>query len=271
LVHVNATATGGGVAELLHNLVPSQRSGGMNVGWAVIGGDARFFEVTKLLHHLLHGMAEPGLLRPELLRTYREVLAEQTPWFTRRIGRDDVVVLHDPQTLGLAPALRAAGARVVWHCHIGADVPPGRGPGAVWGAFASDLDAVDAVITTLPEFAPPPIPADKRFVFAPAIDPESPKNECLTAAEVAEALDEAGLTADREPGGATVTQQRLLPRDARVVLQSRWDPLKDMPGVVRCVFEMSMPELFEPVTTDLCHRWLSRIRSPLAITLAAGR
>ncbi len=235
LVHVNATATGGGVAELLHNLVRGQRSGGTNAGWAVIGGDARFFAVTKFLHHLLHGMAEPGLLQPDLLRTYREVLSAQTPWFTERIGRGDVVVLHDPQTLGLAPALRAAGARVVWHCHVGADVPPERGPGPVWRAFTPELEAVDALITTLPEFAPPGVPREKRFVSAPAIDPDAPKNAFLSASEVTEALDAAGLTAEREPSGVTVVQQRPVPRDARVVLQvSRWDPLKDMPGVVRC-------------------------------------
>ncbi|WP_175647277.1 glycosyltransferase [Streptomyces cyaneochromogenes] len=236
LVHVNATATGGGVAELLHGLLRCQRSAGLNVGWAVIAGDEAFYAVTKLLHHLLHGAADPGKLRPVLLRTYHDRLASQVPWFAGRLTRDDVVVLHDPQTLGLAPALRALGARVVWQCHVGADVPPDRGPGTVWRAFEKELSAAHAVVTTLPEFAPPSVPRASRFVAAPAIDPAAPKNRHLTPAEITALLDEAGLTTTRTAPDVTVVQEAPLPGDARVVLQiSRWDPLKDMPGVIRCI------------------------------------
>lgn len=236
LVHVNATARGGGVAELLHGLVRCQRTAGLNACWAVIHGDEDFYAVTKLLHHLLHGTADPDRLRPELLRTYRDRLASQVPWFTERLARDDVVVLHDPQTLGLAPMVSALGARVVWHCHVGADVPPDRGPGAVWRAFEAELSAVDAVVTTLPEFAPPSVPLANRFVAAPAIDPAAPKNRHLTPPEATALLDRAGLTTDRTAPDVRVVQQAPLPTDARVVLQvSRWDPLKDMPGVVRSV------------------------------------
>jgi trehalose synthase len=148
-------------------------------------------------------------------------------------------VLHDPQTLGLAPAIKAAGARVVWHCHIGADIAPERGPGAVWRAFDVELAAVDAVVTTLPEFAPPNV--RDLFVVPPAIDPAAPKNRELTHDEVATVLAEIGLTTDRASSGVTVTQEKPLPHNARVVLQvSRWDRLKDMPGVVRCV--VGLPE-----------------------------
>lgn len=236
LVHVNATATGGGVAEVLHGLLRHQRDAGMNAGWAVIEGTPEFFAVTKHLHHLLHGSASDPRLDPRSLRIYREVLAAQASWFTKRIGHRDVVVLHDPQTLGLAPAIRATGARVLWHCHVGAHVPPQRGPGAVWEAFESDLLETDAIISTRPEFAPPNIPARRRFVVPPAIDPEAPKNHHLPKAEIAELLVGAGLTDDRTSPDVTVVQQAPLPPGARVVLQvSRWDPLKDMPGVVRCV------------------------------------
>jgi trehalose synthase len=230
LVHVNATATGGGVSEMLQGLVPRQRA-----GWAVIAGTADFYAVTKYLHHLLHGQADPRRLDdPAPLRTYRSTLAPQAGWFAQWVAPGDVVVLHDPQTLGLAPAVKAAGARVVWHCHIGADVAPDRGPGAVWRAFEQELTAVDAVVTTLPEHAPPTV--RHRFTVLPAIDPAAPKNRDLTADEVATVLAEIGLTTGRISSGVKVVQEQPLPRDARVVLQvSRWDPLKDMPGVVRCV------------------------------------
>jgi trehalose synthase len=235
VVHVNATATGGGVSELLRELVPRQQA-----GWAVIEGTAEFYVMTKYLHHLLHGNADPCLLDdPALMRTYRSTLAPQGEWFAQRVTVGDVVVLHDPQTLGLAPAIKAAGARVVWHCHIGADIAPERGPGAVWRALDDELAAVDAVVTTLPEFAPPNV--RELFLVSPAIDPAAPKNRELTQDEVAAVLAEIGLTARRVSPGVTVTQEKLLPYNARVVLQvSRWDRLKDMPGVVRCV--VGLPE-----------------------------
>jgi trehalose synthase len=230
LVHVNATATGGGVSELLRGLLRHQPA-----GWAVIAGTADFYAVTKYLHNLLHGQAAPELLDdPALLRIYRATLAPQAEWFARRVARGDVVVLHDPQTLGLAPAIKAAGARVVWHCHIGADIAPERGPGAMWRAFAAELAAVDAVVTTLPEFAPPNV--RELFLLPPAVDPAAPKNRELTGEEVAALLAGTGLTTGLASSGVTVTQEEPLPHDARVVLQvSRWDPLKDMPGVLRCV------------------------------------
>ncbi|MBE3014674.1 glycosyltransferase [Microbispora sp. NEAU-D428] len=235
IVHVNATATGGGVSELLRGLIRHQPA-----GWAVIAGTADFYAVTKYVHNLLHGQADPGRLDdPALMRTYRSTLAPQAEWFTRHVTPDDVVVLHDPQTLGLAPGIKAAGARVVWHCHIGAVVAPERGPGAVWRAFDAELAALDAVVTTLPEFAPPHV--RELFVVPPAVDPAAPKNRELTSDEIAAVLAEIGLTTARVAPGVTVTQDTPLPHDARVVLQvSRWDPLKDMPGVVRCV--VGLPE-----------------------------
>jgi trehalose synthase len=230
VVHVNATPTGGGVSELVRGLLRHQ-----DAGWAVIGGTPNFYEVTKYLHILLHGRGDPALLDdPGMMRTYRATLTPQATWFAQRLTPGDVVILHDPQTLGLAPALKAMGVRVVWHCHIGAVVAPERGPGAVWRAFEDELAALDAVVTTLPEFAPPNVP--EVFVVAPAVDPAAPKNQELTVGEIASVLAGIGLTADGTTPGVTVIQEEPLPQDAHVVLQvSRWDPLKDMLGVVRCV------------------------------------
>ncbi|WP_439382458.1 glycosyltransferase [Amycolatopsis lexingtonensis] len=229
LVHVNATATGGGVAELLHGLVPAQLAAGVDAGWAVIAGDDGFFAFTKSLHHLLHDRGAPRISAADLDH-YREVLAPQAEWLAARVGPGDTVVLHDPQVLGLAPALAAAGARVVWHCHIGTDTP-GAGPEAVWRAFEPELSTVDVVVTALAEYAPPGRPV---AVCAPAFDPKAAKNRPMDAVEANELLAEAGLTAETVSELAAVEQDAPMPAGARMVLQvSRWDPLKDMPGVLR--------------------------------------
>src|SRR4051795_13403762 len=56
--HVNATAHGGGVAEMLQTLLAYGRGAGIDNRWLVLDGDAGFFAITKRLHNLLHG--DPG-------------------------------------------------------------------------------------------------------------------------------------------------------------------------------------------------------------------
>jgi len=229
-VHVNATATGGGVAEVLHGLVSAQAAEGVNVGWAVISGDDAFFAFTKSVHHLLHGRGEPRLREHDLAH-YRTVLQPQARWLAARLRPGDVVVLHDPQVLGMAPLLRAAGVSVVWHCHIGVDHPHTRGPELFWRALTPELSSVDIVVSALAAYAPPGV---QLVVCAPAIDLAAPKNRELGVAEVAALLAGAGVTSNAKSPLAMVEQEAPMPPSARMVLQvSRWDPLKDMPGVLR--------------------------------------
>ena len=56
VTHVNSTAFGGGVAEILHSLVPLMRDAGLDVHWEVIKGDFDFFSITKKIHNALQGM-----------------------------------------------------------------------------------------------------------------------------------------------------------------------------------------------------------------------
>ncbi len=237
LVHVNTTETGGGVAELLHGLVPAQAACGIPVGWLVATGTPPFFALTKSLHHLLHGRGDPAALAcPEPAELYRSVLLPQARWLARQLHPGDVVVLHDVQTVGMAPELAAAGIRVVWHCHVGT-LGNRTVPGEVWRFLDEQFAHVSAVLSACAEFAPPRVPPGLRHVVAPAIDADAPKNRHLTRAEVAMLLADAGLTRPtrRDPPDCVVEQVRPLPEDAPTVVQvSRWDPLKDMAGLLRC-------------------------------------
>lgn len=121
--NVNSTARGGGVAELLHSLVAYARGAGMDCRWAVIGGPPEFFVLTKRLHNAMHGSGQDtGTPFDDACHAlYERVCAENAAELLAEGQPGDVVLLHDPQTLGLAPTLAACGARVIWRCHIGSD------------------------------------------------------------------------------------------------------------------------------------------------------
>jgi trehalose synthase len=123
--NVNSTAVGGGVAEMLQSLLGYTRSVGIDTRWVVISGSQDFFRITKRIHHALHGSAGDGSALGEQARVvYEQVMRENALELASLVRPGDVVILHDPQTAGLASALSAAGARLIWRCHIGLATSP---------------------------------------------------------------------------------------------------------------------------------------------------
>src|SRR5207247_5642732 len=145
---VNSTAIGGGVAEMLRSVLPYVRGFGIDSRWVVIGGTPDFFRITKRLHHALHGSYGDGSpLGDDERAIYEHVLRANAGEISALVRPRDVVVLHDPQTAGLAPALSRLGAIVIWRCHIGAD-DPNRGTGLGWRFLEPYIcDAAAAVFT----------------------------------------------------------------------------------------------------------------------------
>ena len=117
--HVNATAHGGGVAEMLQTLLAYAKGAGIENRWLVLDGDPGFFAITKRLHNVLHGVpGDGGPLGPAERAHYEDVLRANLADLTEHVSPRDIVLLHDPQTAGLAGGMRAAGARLVWRCHV---------------------------------------------------------------------------------------------------------------------------------------------------------
>lgn len=219
---VNSTATGGGVAEMLPVLVGYARASGADVRWVVIDGDPEFFAITKRLHNRVHGAAgDGGALGDAELAHYAQITDANARSLLERVDPGDVVVLHDPQTAGLVAPLQAAGVGVIWRSHIGADRENDHTREA-WRFLRPLVEGADTLVFSRAAYVPDWVPASKSAVIPPSIDPLSPKNRELTAVESAEILGRVGLF-----DGAFTP-------DAPLVVQvSRWDRLKDMPGVMR--------------------------------------
>jgi trehalose synthase len=250
--NVNSTATGGGVAEMLAQLVGYGRGAGIDTRWVVIEGDPTFFEVTKRLHNRLHGQpGDGGALGASEAAAYAETTARAADELLERVGDGDLVLLHDPQTAGMAKALAARGCGVVWRCHIGADTTD-EATEQAWGFLAPHLEAAHHFVFSREPYVPAVLRDRPVTIVPPAIDPFSTKNaelDCdatLGILAAAGMLDANGVGGDatflRADGAAARITRRAnvvadgplpSPDDQLVVQVSRWDRLKDMSGVMR--------------------------------------
>jgi trehalose synthase len=257
--NVSSTAVGGGVAEMLRVLAGYTAGLGIAIRWTVIGGDPEFFAITKRVHNQIHGeVGSAGLVGPADAGHYEQVLAANADELLRLVRPGDVVLLHDPQTAGLVPALIRAGARVVWRCHIGVDWQNDV-TRAAWDFLRPYLAPANGYVFTRRQYVPAWVPGALTRIIPPSIDPYSAKNEELGAETVAAILATIGVLSggpppvpgrftrhDRTSGEVTrvarVTgETRPGPADPVVVQVSRWDRLKDMPGVMRGFAEHVAP------------------------------
>jgi trehalose synthase len=248
--NINSTAAGGGVAEMLEVLVGYVSDLAIPVGWLVITGDAEFFAITKRLHNQIHGDPAGGPLGAAEARHYTQMLTANAAELLGRIAPGDVVLLHDPQTAGLAGPLARAGARVVWRCHIGVSWE-NDATRAGWGFLRPHLDRAERFVFSRRAYVPAWLPGEKVSIIAPSIDPFSPKNQDLDAVTVQAILAKLGVLdgtpaqvparfVRRDGDMDTVSRAAVITGEGRpsaadpVLLQvSRWDRLKDMAGVMR--------------------------------------
>ncbi|MCX7653402.1 MAG: glycosyltransferase [Fervidobacterium sp.] len=173
VVHVNATAYGGGVAELLMTIVPLMRDAGVDAWWEVLEAPMEFFNVTKKFHNALQG-AEVEITQEEW-DLYERVNKQNA----EKLNLDaDVVIIHDPQPAYI-PLYLKGGAKYIWRCHIDTSTPNLE----VWNKLTSKMSMYQKALFHIMDYVRPPF--DKIAVeFPPSIDPLSPKNRELSEEEI---------------------------------------------------------------------------------------
>ena len=212
ILHVNATAYGGGVAELLATHVPLLQSLGIAAEWQVIRGSDEFFAVTKAVHNALQGGDVEWTAAMQ--RIYLEKVLDNALLLE---GEWDYVVIHDPQPAAMLGFLADSPVnrpqtKWIWRCHIDlTDANP-----EVWEFFRPHVERHDASIWTMPEFVPSSLSMDRIVQAPPCIDPMSVKNLDLPIPFMTEICRQYGLDVDR-------------PIMCQV---SRYDPWKDPLGVI---------------------------------------
>jgi trehalose synthase len=212
VLHVSATAFGGGVSEILYALVPLMRDVGIEAEWQVMLGREEFYNVTKRLHNALQG-APQGLEDSEwkIFERYNAMNATEieSGW--------DVIILHDPQPAGIRHHVPEKAQQWIWRCHIDLSSP---NPEAV-ERLVPYVKEYDDSVFHLDQYVPDALRDGKAdgleiHICPPAIDPLSPKNMQLSPEDAAFVCDQFGIDVDR-------------PLLCQV---SRFDPWKDPMGVI---------------------------------------
>ncbi len=212
VIHINSTAYGGGVAEILHSLVPLSNALGVNTRRAVITPpDARFFAVTKRIHNMLQGA--PGELSDDELAIYYGCLDDVAGAVKRSGLEADIWFLHDPQLLPLGRLLNGAARTRIWIVHIDLTRP---NPGLL-DELLPLTAAYDTLVCSLDDYIPARLPAGLPARTAPpAIDPLTAKNAVMPPERAAQIVAALGI----DPARRLATQV------------SRFDVWKDPWGVI---------------------------------------
>jgi trehalose synthase len=219
VVHVSATAFGGGVSEILYTLVPLMRDVGLEVEWQVIYGREEFFNATKLMHNALQGAPEDLTGEQwDTWRRYNEMNAREL------VGGWDVALIHDPQPAALYSLVPEKARLWVWRCHIDMSAP---NPGTIEKLLPYICDYPQALFH-MESYVPRGMNGNVNVV-PPAIDPLAPKNMALSPEDAAYVCHQFGVDVDR-------------PMMAQI---SRFDPWKDPLGVIDAyrVVKESLPDV----------------------------
>jgi trehalose synthase len=207
--HINSTAVGGGVAEILNRMVPLLTELGVDSRWDVVKGGEEFFWVTKKFHNALHGNHE------EITQHDFDIFMETSQRSIEQLDTyGDIVFVHDPQPIALVN--KKSANKWIWRCHIDISNPNQ----IVWEYLRSFIDKYDAAVFSAPSFSQNlPI---RQFLIPPSIDPLSDKNKDLPQEFIKSVLEKYGIVENKP----IITQI------------SRFDRLKDPAGVIEVFREV---------------------------------
>jgi trehalose synthase len=207
VLHVSATAFGGGVSEILYTMVPLMRDVGLDAHWHVILGREDFFNVTKLMHNSLQGAPEEiNDDQWEVFEAYNAMNAQSLD------GEWDVIIVHDPQPAGMKLNAGDRARNWIWRCHIDLSTPNE----STLGRMLPLINEYDATVWHLEQYVPAGLDGAVCKIVPPAIDPLSPKNMALSPEDAAFVCEQFGIDTER-------------PLICQV---SRFDPWKDPMGVI---------------------------------------
>jgi len=223
IAHINATSSGGGVAEILWSLIPLLKDLGLDVDWYTIPSNPigeDFFRITKKIHNALQGKSENLNLKEQ--KTYLSGNRKLAGWMGGI--KPDIWIVHDPQPLA-ALSFLPQSPKAIWRCHLDMTQPCQQ----AWEQLKDFLRPYQAYVFSLSEFVPKEVSLSEIFLIPPAIDPLISKNKPLSLVEAQAILERQGIDVNKP----LITQV------------SRFDPWKDPLGVIQAyrIAKKNIPDL----------------------------
>ncbi len=233
VTHVNSTAFGGGVAEILQDIVPLMKNVGLDAHWEVMAGEYEFFNVTKKIHNALQGMNIE--LTDEEKRTYLEFNKRNSQ--AALLGTDYVVV-HDNQPAAMIqfrPEVETSKSKWIWRCHIDLSTPNL----SVWGFLEPYIQRYKAAVFSSEKYVIPSLKVPRILVRPPSINPLNDKNKELSETQILEILKKYGIN----PEKPIITQV------------ARFDPWKDPIGVIELyrIVKKTVPDVQLLLVASMAH------------------
>lgn len=222
IVHINATSQlgGGGVAEILHSLIPLMQDLKINAEWHTINPPQNFFNITNKIHN---GLQDEDI---KLSPAEKEFYIEQSKKIATEIEElnASLYIIHDPQPL-LAPSFSKKIKPAVSRIHIDLSSPNSD----IWNFIHPYFKPYQKIILSIHEFINGNLPQEKVTIFPPAIDPLVPKNSFLKKEYAHMILENLGIN----PFQPIISQV------------SRLDLFKDPIGVIKAFYlaKKNIPDL----------------------------
>lgn len=206
ILHINATKFGGGVAEILNNMIPLMRELKLVANWKVFSAPDSFFEISKKMHNALQGNMDIHFTDEEI----SAYISQAKYTYEQTQPKGDFIIIHDPQPCPVINFEEIKEGKWIWRCHIDTKNPNPQ----AWKLISKYLPMYDALVFTKKEYVGI---GTKNLIFpiTPSINPFSDKNKEL------------------EKEYAKEIVENFVPLDKPIITQvSRFDPWKDPLGVI---------------------------------------
>ncbi|MHB8618757.1 MAG: glycosyltransferase family protein [Chloroflexota bacterium] len=192
VLHLSAGPFGSAVAETLAALVPLQRDLGMAAQWRVLS-NGRGTSWHVLYEGLSGGSVSVTSGATNRAGGHRGQGHDVD--LARLAGQFDVVIMHDPQLVGLATPLRhqCPDVRWLWHCHL--DIRAAQLN--LWASLRRSLEPFSGAMFSHPRFVPTDLALPGYVVTSPALDPCNPRNVPLAPQTLRSLVERLGIDPER--------------------------------------------------------------------------
>lgn len=235
LIFINATPQGGGVALMRHALIRLLRLLGVDAHWHILVPNKDIFDVTKTkFHNVLQAVASPSTeLTEEEKELFRIWSAENAHILEPIFEEADVIVIDDPQPVGLIPFIKQINpaAKVLYRSHIqivaSLTTQDGTPQNTTWSFLWDYIRQADFFIShPMKMFVPDNVPDEKTLYMPATTDPLDGLNKPLS---------EEQMNTYLKHFNAVLIEQEQTPLDIErqyIVQIARFDPSKGIPDVL---------------------------------------